>query len=216
MQEPRQKEFIAAILERDLTIYEQSITYLMDKVTRVQIDFADNTLVDSRTVLPKQIPVLPESFDADAHLMVTEPSQYFEELYDLGFQRVVVHAEAAESIGDSIAAAHEFGLAIAVTLSPETPLAVLLPFADEVDFLQLMGVYPGAGGQEMLPETVERLKLARELYPHLRLAVDGGVRLTNVAELLAADAEILVVGKRGFLGENQDGPLLDQWQNLLS
>lgn len=209
-------EFIPSILEEEAAAYQQLCTTLDGLVQRIHVDFADLSLVSNRTLLPTELPKLHPSAELDAHLMVDAPTSYFKTLADRGFTRVIVHHECQESITDIVAAASMAQLGLGLTINPQTPVEDLTDSAIYVELIQIMGVEPGSGGQTMLPETVERVKRARQLFPAMAVSVDGGVRPHNAHQLIQAGANLLVVGKGGYAVAGDIVSGVKEWQQYVS
>lgn len=201
--------FIPAILEQNKKEFMEILNKLTPLVSRIQIDFADSTLVANRTVLPDELGLLPTTVEFDAHLMVDQPTHYFADLKKLGFARAIVHKECQENFETILAAASHHQLGLALVLNPETKIDPSLADFHHLDFIQLMGVHPGFGGQPFIETTYDRIRQARILLPNLPIAIDGGVRLDNAQAIIEAGAEFLIVGRQGFEGG------IEKWQNLL-
>lgn len=136
----------------------------------------------------------------DAHLMVTNPDPLIADLAAAGVARIAVHVEVCHHLHRTLATIREAGAAAGVTLNPATALATLedaLPF---VDFVLVMSVNPGFGGQDFIPESLAKIRRLRALVGDrpLDITVDGGVEVTNVAHLVAAGATTLVAGSAVF------------------
>jgi ribulose-phosphate 3-epimerase len=138
----------------------------------------------------------------DAHLMVSEPGLYAEQFAEAGASMVSVHVEADAHLHRTLAAIKAKGAAAGVAINPATPLAALeeaLPYAD---FILLMSVNPGFGGQKFIPTSLDKLRRLRLMIEarglKTRIEIDGGIDATNVAEIAAAGAEIVVAGTAVF------------------
>ncbi len=198
-------EFVPAILESDITAYQWQLELLSPWVHRVQVDFADQSLVANQTISPDQLPATDQPIELEAHLMVNRPSQYFPALHQRGYTTVALHAESSEDIFQLIPMARGYHFQVGLVLNPTTNIAEYAALFSHriVDFVQLMGVEPGHGGQQLLPQTLVRLAWVREVAPDAIIAVDGGVRLDNARSLLEVGANRLVVGKGGWLMEKE-------------
>lgn len=207
-------QFIPAILERDREVVFALLANLEGLVSRVHIDFADNSLAPSTTVLPAELDGMQSSCKLDAHLMVERSGQYLTDLTRLGFDRVIFHIESSDSLSESLAQARTLGLVSILTLNPETSLEALRDYAADVDMIQIMSVDPGFTGQLLVDDTYERIAQVKQLYPHAAIAIDGGVRLNNARKLLAAGADCLIASRKGF---EQKGDLragITAWNEL--
>ena len=135
----------------------------------------------------------------DVHLMVTEPIRYVEEF---------VHYEACEDLQATIDKIHAAGAKVGISIKPKTPVDVLLPYLDQAEMFLIMSVEPGFGGQAFIPESLERISELRNLLNEKGLTtdieVDGGIYHKNVAEVLAAGANVMVSGSGVFKGDIKD------------
>ena len=144
----------------------------------------------------------------DVHLMVTEPIRYVEEFVKAGADIVTVHYEACEDLQATIDKIHAAGAKVGISIKPKTPVDVLLPYLDQAEMFLIMSVEPGFGGQAFIPESLERISELRNLLNEKGLTtdieVDGGIYHKNVAEVLAAGANVMVSGSGVFKGDIKD------------
>jgi ribulose-phosphate 3-epimerase len=138
----------------------------------------------------------------DAHLMVSEPGLYAEQFAEAGARMVSVHVEADAHLHRTLAAIKAKGAAAGVAINPATPLVALeeaLPYAD---FILLMSVNPGFGGQKFIQTSLDKLRRLRLMIEgrglKTRIEIDGGIDATNVSEIAAAGADIVVAGTAVF------------------
>lgn len=191
-------EIISAVIPKNLTDLTQKLELVKGLVDTVQIDFCEGGFVASQP-LP-----CTDTLDYEAHLMVPDPCSRIDDLVRAGFSRILVQVEAlsAESFADTI---HEWrgSVEVAPSLELGTPLAAIDSFAHEISCLQLMGIaHIGTQGQPFDERVVARVREAREHFPRLTIAVDGGVSLLNARTLLDAGASRLVVGSAIFGAES--------------
>ena len=140
----------------------------------------------------------------DAHLMIVEPGRYAAEFARAGANMVSVHAEADPHLNRTLCSIREAGAMAGVAINPATPLVDLeeaLPFAD---FVLLMSVNPGFGGQRFITTSLNKLRRLRRMIDDTRLPVkieiDGGIDVDNINEIVEAGAEIIVAGSAVFGG----------------
>lgn len=138
----------------------------------------------------------------DAHLMVSEPGLYAEQFAEAGASMVSVHVEADVHLHRTLAAIKAKGAAAGVAINPATPLVALeeaLPYAD---FILLMSVNPGFGGQKFIKTSLDKLRRLRMMIEarglKTRIEIDGGIDATNIADIAAAGADIVVAGTAVF------------------
>jgi ribulose-phosphate 3-epimerase len=138
----------------------------------------------------------------DTHLMITEPARYVEHFIAAGASMVSVHVEADPHLNRTLAAIRAKGAQAGIVLNPGTPLNTLdevLPFAD---YVLLMSVNPGFGGQKFIKTSTDKVRRLRQMIDsrglNIRIEIDGGIDTTTAAEVVAAGAEILVAGSAIF------------------
>ncbi|SDB16145.1 ribulose-phosphate 3-epimerase [Eubacterium oxidoreducens] len=138
----------------------------------------------------------------DVHLMIEEPDRYIKEFADAGADIITVHAEACKHLDRTIQHIHECGLKAGVALNPSTPLEVLRYVLEDLDLVLVMSVNPGFGGQKYIPYSTKKIKELRkmcdEVNPDIMLEVDGGIKTTNVLEVIGAGANMIVAGSAVF------------------
>ena len=141
----------------------------------------------------------------DVHLMIEHPERYISDFSDAGADIITVHAEACTHLDQIIGDIKREGLMASVALNPSTPLHVLDYILPEVDMVLVMTVNPGYGGQKMIPYTLDKIRELRGIVQKRGLAtdieVDGGVKIENVDQFLAAGANVIVAGSGIFKGD---------------
>lgn len=144
----------------------------------------------------------------DAHLMVTDPIRYVEAFQAAGADIVTVHLEACENIQAVLDKIHSCGMKAGISIKPATPVEDLIPVLDQAEMFLIMSVEPGFGGQAFIPESLDKIKNLRALLDERKLdadiEVDGGIYLTNVKEVLAAGANVIVAGSAVFNGNIEE------------
>ncbi|HLM02443.1 MAG TPA: ribulose-phosphate 3-epimerase [Pyrinomonadaceae bacterium] len=140
----------------------------------------------------------------DAHLMIVEPSRYAADFVEAGADMVSVHVEADVHLQRTLTAIREAGAEAGIAINPATPLAALeeaLPFAD---FILLMSVNPGFGGQKFIHTSLDKLRRLRAMIDarglKTRIEIDGGIDAGNIGKIAEAGAEIVVAGSAVFGG----------------
>ncbi|NWF99760.1 MAG: ribulose-phosphate 3-epimerase [Thermoanaerobaculaceae bacterium] len=138
----------------------------------------------------------------DVHLMVTNPDALIEPFAEAGANRLSVHVEAVTHLHRTVTRIREVGLAPGVALNPLTPPAALEECWPYVDFIVIMTVNPGFGGQRFIPEMLDKVRRLAALRsarrPAVELVVDGGVELENATELRSIGVDVLVAGTTVF------------------
>jgi ribulose-phosphate 3-epimerase len=134
----------------------------------------------------------------DVHLMIVEPGRWVEQFVAAGADVVTVHVEADPNLYRTLRAIEEAGAEPSVTLNPATPIVMVEPVIPIVRQVLVMSVNPGFGGQTFIPASLGRIRQLRaildEANPTCRLEVDGGIKASNVRQVVSAGADTLVVG----------------------
>ena len=144
----------------------------------------------------------------DVHLMIVHPEKYVERFARAGAGMISFHYEAAlEGSAALIETIRGLGVRAGIVINPDCPVQAIFPYLPRVDFVLLMSVFAGFGGQKFIPETLERIRIVRRELDRLGrkdvpVEVDGGIGPGNAAEVVAAGASILVAGSAVFKAEN--------------
>lgn len=138
----------------------------------------------------------------DTHLMIEEPGRYAAEFARAGADMVSVHAEADRHLHRTLSSIRDEGARAGVAINPTTPLSLLDEALNYADFVLLMSVNPGFGGQSFIAPVLDKLRrLSRTIRDRglkTRIEIDGGIDGSNIAEIVAAGAEIIVAGSAVF------------------
>jgi len=171
----------------------------------VHFDVMDNHYVPNLTIGPMVCKALRNygvTAPIDVHLMVQPVDDLIHMFAEAGATYITFHPEASMHIDLSLQLIRELGCKSGLVLNPGTGLEQVEWVMDKIDMLLLMSVNPGFGGQKFLPATFEKLKQARQLIDSsahdIRLEVDGGVGVNNIAEIAAAGADTFVAGSAIF------------------
>jgi len=198
-------EIAPSILAANLTSLAEEVRSVeRGGASLIHVDVMDGHFVPNLTV---GVPVVASlrratTLPLDVHLMIERPERYIEAFAEAGADWISVHQEATPHLHRALGMIRERGLRAGAVLNPATPVDTLLEVLDGVDFILVMSVNPGFGGQKFLPGALEKIRQLGELrarYTHsYRIEVDGGVGPENVAELVRAGADILVAGTAIF------------------
>lgn len=141
----------------------------------------------------------------DAHLMVQDPIRYVEAFKNAGADLITVHLEACPDVRKTLVKIKDLGLEAGLSICPDTPVEAVREYLEFVDMILVMSVYPGAGGQKFIPDSLERIseirRMVEESDREIDIQVDGGVTLGNVREIIEAGANIFVAGSAVFGGD---------------
>ena len=198
-------EIAPSILSADFTrLGEEIATVERGGASIVHVDVMDGHFVPNITIgLPvvralKQATELP----LDTHLMITEPGVYAEQFAEAGASMVSVHVEADAHLHRTLAAIRKKGALAGVAINPATPLVALEEALGYADYVLLMSVNPGFGGQKFIPTSLDKVRRLRRMIDErglqTRIEIDGGIDRHNIAEIAAAGAEIIVAGSAIF------------------
>jgi ribulose-phosphate 3-epimerase len=171
----------------------------------VHFDVMDNHYVPNLTIGPMVCAALRKhgvTAPIDAHLMVKPVDDMIKSFIDAGATYITFHPEASEHIDRSLQLIKDGGCKAGLVFNPATPLHYLEHVMDKLDMVLLMSVNPGFGGQKFIPSTLAKLKQARALIDasgrDIRLEIDGGVTVQNIAEIATAGADTFVAGSAIF------------------
>ena len=138
----------------------------------------------------------------DVHLMIISPEKYVEAFAAAGANILTIHWEACTYHHNIIQHIKSMGLKVGISINPATPVMLLENIICDIDLLLVMSVNPGFGGQQFIPETLNKIRHAKELIARrgasTLIEVDGGVSSSNAGEIFAAGADILVLGNAIF------------------
>ncbi|MDY4128955.1 ribulose-phosphate 3-epimerase [Peptostreptococcus porci] len=144
----------------------------------------------------------------DAHLMITDPDKFIPDLVDAGCDIITVHQEACTHLHRTIQNIKSYNVKAGVVLNPATPVEMIKHILPDVDMVLLMSVNPGFGGQNFIPEVLEKVKTLRKMIDErgldIEIEVDGGVNSQNIKSLVDAGADVLVAGSAIFNNEDID------------
>ena len=184
---------------------EEVETVLKAGADIVHFDVMDNHYVPNLTIGPMVCKALRDygvTAPIDVHLMVQPVDDLIRMFADAGATYITFHPEASMHIDRSLQLARELGCKSGLVLNPATSLDQVQWVLDKIDMLLLMSVNPGFGGQKFIPSTLAKLRQARELIDgsayDIRLEVDGGVGVNNIAEIATAGADTFVAGSAIF------------------
>ena len=182
----------------------------------VHFDVMDNHYVPNLTIGPLVCNAIRPVTDAiiDVHLMVKPVDRIIPDFAKAGANIITFHPEASDHIDRSLSLVRDSGCKSGLVFNPATPLHYLDHVMDKVDMVLLMSVNPGFGGQKFIPETLNKLRLARKKIDaymeksgrEIWLEVDGGVNVDNISEIAKAGADTFVAGSAIFGSGKDDDP----------
>ena len=170
----------------------------------IHLDVMDGIFVPNISFGPPVISSLRKATDIffDVHLMITEPQRYVKDYVDAGADLITIHYESCENPREVVKLIKSYGVKACVSIKPATPPEVLFPMLDELDMVLVMTVEPGFGGQKMIPEPVEKVRVIRnyatENNVNIDIEVDGGITPDNLHLVTDAGANVIVAGSAIF------------------
>lgn len=196
----------ASILASDFARLGEEVRRVGDAgCDMVHVDVMDGHFVPNLTMGPmivKAIRPYTKTF-FDVHLMISDPEKYAPAYIQAGADGITVHAEACgERLEEILRELKHQGVRVGCAISPDTPWTVLEPVLPMLDMVLVMMVYPGFGGQKLIPQTLDKVRVIRSRYPELDIQVDGGVNSETLPEVLEAGANVIVMGTAFFRAED--------------
>ena len=168
---------------------------VMDGLNVPNISFGFPLLEATRKLTDKYI---------DVHLLIENPSKYFQEFKKYGADGLTIHFENQPNIKEQLQTIKALGMKAGLVINPDTDVSVLEPYLSELDLILIMSVFPGFGGQKFIDATYDRVKQSRRLIEdsgrYIILQVDGGVSLDNSQELMHWFVEALYLKKTTLRG----------------
>ena len=166
----------------------------------LHLDVMDGVFVPNISFGPDIVHNISKNTDLplDVHLMITQPERYVERFVQAGASNITIQVESTVHLDRVIRQIKDLGCKASLTLNPATPLSHIQYLLPEVDMVLVMTINPGFGGQKLIPYTLDKIKELRDMAPDLNIQVDGGVKLSNINELMDAGANIFVVGSGIF------------------
>lgn len=198
-------EIAPSILSADFTRLGEQIAAVENAgAAYIHVDVMDGHFVPNLTVGPFIVEWVRRAtkLPIDAHLMIESPDDFIGAFAKSGANMISVHPEATYHLHRTINYIRQAGCQAGVVLNPATPLAMIEEVIEDVDYVLLMSVNPGFGGQKFIPSSLDKLRRLRALIQtrgsRARIEIDGGIGIENAAAVVAAGAEILVAGSAIF------------------
>ncbi|HTX34244.1 MAG TPA: ribulose-phosphate 3-epimerase [Bryobacteraceae bacterium] len=198
-------EIVPSILSADFA-------HLADEIARVQqggakmlhLDVMDGHFVQNITIGPPVVESIRKAthLHLDCHLMIDDPDRYAASFVDAGANSVSVHYEACRHLDGTLETIRNKGALAGVVLNPATPVAVLEDVLEVADYVLLMSVNPGFGGQKLIPYVLKKVRklhwMRQDKQLNLPIEIDGGVHRDNLAEVVRAGCDWIVTGSGIF------------------
>ncbi len=166
----------------------------------IHIDVMDGHFVPNISLGPPVVKSIRRATQLrlDVHLMITDPDRYIPAFIEAGADQISVHQEACAHLDRTLRLIQTEGARAGAVLNPATPVSTLQDVLGLADFVLLMSVNPGFGGQEFLPHTIEKVRRLRAMSADLPIEIDGGITNRNVADTVKAGCNWIVAGSSIF------------------
>ena len=195
----------ASILAADFSALGEAVaTAEQGGADLIHVDVMDGHFVPNITIGPPVVRAIKRvtSLPLDVHLMISDPARYLTTFAEAGADFLSVHVEATPHLHGTLTAIKELGVQAGVALNPSTPASVLNEIATEVDFILVMSVNPGFGGQKFIPRTLTKIGTIQDILEKAKnevpIEVDGGINQSNAGDVVGAGANMLVAGSAIF------------------
>ena len=199
-----------SILSADFLHLEKDVELVNQHADLFHLDIMDGTFVPNISFGFPVVEAIAQKAQKplDVHLMIVHPEKYVERFAKAGAALISFHYETAqEQTGAILEQIQNLGVKAGLVINPDCPVQAIFPYLKQVDFVLLMSVFAGFGGQKFIPESLDRIRTVRaELdrigRPDVPIEVDGGIGPANAADVVAAGASILVAGSSVFKAAN--------------
>ena len=206
-----------SILSADFTIIKDQIQSVENAgATRLHIDVMDGHFVPNLTFGPfiiKQIRKL-SNIHFETHLMIENPDKYLQDYIDAGSDTLIFHYEASNDIHRDIDTIKDNNVLAGIAINPDTKAEVLKPFIDSIDYILVMSVFPGFGGQSFISETLDTMRRLVDLREDrdILIGVDGGVNINTIAQVYETGVDVTIVGSGLYKADS----IKDRFSELMS
>lgn len=205
------RKLAPSILDADFTCLERELRKIESGgADLIHLDIMDGNFVPNISFGSRIVESIKSktSLPLEVHLMVEKPENHIKSFINAGGDIIIIHYETSKHLDRLIQTINEANVKSGIALNPATPLSVTKHLINKIDVLLLMTVNPGFGGQKFIPEMIGKIKKARKIIDNqkksISLAVDGGINLDNISNVVKAGAEIIVAGQIIFKSANPE------------
>ena len=181
----------------------------------IHLDVMDGIFVPNISFGPPVITSLKKvtNITFDVHLMITKPERYIKDYVDAGADIITIHYESCDDPEAVIEQIRSYGVRPSVSIKPATPPEQIFHLLDKVDMVLVITVEPGFGGQSLIPETIDKVRVLREYAENnginVDIEVDGGINSDNLGLLTSAGANVIVAGSAIFRAKDPEKVIAD-------
>ena len=197
-----------SMLAADFLHLEKDVELVNKYADIFHLDIMDGTFVPNISYGFPVVEAIAKKADKplDAHLMIVHPEKYVDRFAKVGVDMLSFHLNAVENAGQILAQIRAAGMKPGLAINPDIPVSKLFPYLDQCDYVVLMSVFAGFGGQKFIEATYDRLAVVKQEVirqgVECLIQVDGGVSALNAAKLVENGADILVAGSAVFRAED--------------
>lgn len=212
-------KILPSILSANFAHLADEVNELVETIDSIHVDVMDGHFVPNITMGSNVVQALKKEtdFTLDVHLMVEEPISLLPSFLSAGADMISVHVEACEHLHRAIQIIKDGGAKAGVVLNPSTPASVLQSILCDLDYVLIMTVDPGFGGQHFIPSMVNKIEEVRQMIVSQKLKtdieVDGGIDTTTLPLCLKAGASLFVAGSFVFNSEDRQKAIKDLLQS---
>ncbi|MBU0474434.1 MAG: ribulose-phosphate 3-epimerase [Bacteroidetes bacterium] len=216
------RKIAPSILAADFSNLSQQIRYVeIGGADIIHCDIMDGKFVPNITFGPVVVKAVRKAtkLPIDVHLMIKDPDNFIEDFVNAGANYISVHQEEVVHLNRTIVKIKDLGAKAGVVLNPSTPVSTLTEVLEFVDFVLIMSVNPGFGGQKFIESTLNKVsqlaKMREEMNLSFEIELDGGVTSKNIQKIAAAGCDIFVAGSSIF-GQDNISAATTELKNLVS
>jgi len=168
----------------------------------VQVDIMDGKFVSSKSIQIDDLEGISSPVSFEAHLMVEEPLEWLESFKNLGAKKIIFHFEIDKNHIDSIKKIKSKGMLAGIAVNPKTKIEEFEYLLNYLDSVLFMSVIPGYYGSAFIPEVLEKIKEFKKNYPEKQAGIDGGIKFSNIKDVMRSGVDYACVGSAILKAEN--------------
>ncbi len=196
-----------SLLSANFTRLSEDIKIVEDAgVSRLHLDVMDGHFVPNLTFGPFIINDIRKITNShlETHLMITNPRRYFDDYIDAGSDTLIFHFEASDDINADLKYIQKRGVKAGIAINPDSDYKKLLDYTEFLDYILIMSVFPGFGGQSFIESTLDSMKFLKDntKNSNILIGVDGGVNLSTIDKVYDTDIDVTIVGSGLYGAKN--------------